>query len=232
MPPGLDDTSVADFLRAVQRDHLLYECAGVFWLWAELVILFIMREGRRALAGVDSPPWPRRFAFWMLPFFLLCVPLLLRDTLLPALEGFAVPGADPALLAQAYTGNVLRHLTVWSAFVVAWVLLESAIVFEGARAYRHFSAHCRRLLRPAAATCLLCLLLPLSEWASAAETPGMFTHALSEADAALQPYRNLVYLHLRIAGIIWIAVEWVAAILLWRGQRQLWRLARATESAT
>ena len=41
-----------------------------------------------------------------------------------------------------------------------------------------------------------------------------------EADA---PIRNFVYLSLRLAGIAWVIVEWIAAIYLVRGYRLLRR---------
>ena len=49
---------------------------------------------------------------------------------------------------------------------------------------------------------------------------------LEEAKAAGQPYRNAVYLYLRLAGIAWIGAEWVAAVLLWLTYRLLLRAAR------
>jgi len=224
VPPGLDDAAVAAFLRAAQRDHLLYECAGVFWLWAEVVILFAMREGRVTLAGGNPAPWFRRFSLWMLVFTVLFLPLLLRH-LLPGPLALAISGAEPAAIANAYTRLVLTHLAVWSAFVVGWVVLESAIVIEGVRAYRHFNHRCKRLLLGTTVTVAM-LAFP-----SLAQAAAPVADALREAESALQPFRNAVYLHLRIAGIAWIAVEWVAAVLLWRGQSLLWQVARQESSA-
>lgn len=65
---------------------------------------------------------------------------------------------------------------------------------------------------------LFAILLPL--WAVAnAPAPGIdFLQAALQEN---QPYRNAVYLFLRIAGAVWIAVEWVAAMLLWRAYRML-----------
>lgn len=47
--------------------------------------------------------------------------------------------------------------------------------------------------------------------AAQAESP-LDWHAAAQAAAA--PYHNAVYLLLRIAGAVWIAVEWVAAVVL------------------
>ena len=67
----------------------------------------------------------------------------------------------------------------------------------------------------------------------------MNTHALesihaataSESQQALQQYndayheeepvRGFIRLYLRVAGVVWVAVEWIAAILLYKGYRML-----------
>ena len=40
--------------------------------------------------------------------------------------------------------------------------------------------------------------------------------AYVDAKAGLQPLQNAVYLYLRLAGVVWITVEWVAAVVLVR----------------
>ena len=45
--------------------------------------------------------------------------------------------------------------------------------------------------------------------------------AYAVADAEAAPLRSFVHLFLRVAGVIWIAVEWVAAIFLILGYRLL-----------
>jgi hypothetical protein len=47
--------------------------------------------------------------------------------------------------------------------------------------------------------------------------------ALAAAREAGAVYRNALYLYLRLAGVAWITVEWVAAFLVWR----VYGLARA-----
>ena len=49
--------------------------------------------------------------------------------------------------------------------------------------------------------------------------------ALKDAHAADAVYRNASHLYLRLAACAWIAVEWTAAVLLWRAYRLL-RAAR------
>jgi hypothetical protein len=47
---------------------------------------------------------------------------------------------------------------------------------------------------------------------------------LSALDAAQQAdavYANALLLYLRLAGVAWISVEWVAAVILWRAYRLL-----------
>lgn len=34
-------------------------------------------------------------------------------------------------------------------------------------------------------------------------------------------YRNAMYLYLRIAGVAWIGLEWIAAFILWRAYKRL-----------
>ena len=51
--------------------------------------------------------------------------------------------------------------------------------------------------------------------------------ALQQAHAGDILYRNAVYLYLRLAGIVWVAVEWAAALLLWRAYRILRAAATA-----
>jgi len=56
--------------------------------------------------------------------------------------------------------------------------------------------------------------------------PETLLATLREARAANMAYRNALYLYLRLAGIAWVAVEWIAALLLWRGYRLLGAAAR------
>ncbi|HNR30681.1 MAG TPA: hypothetical protein PKI11_07310 [Candidatus Hydrogenedentes bacterium] len=60
-----------------------------------------------------------------------------------------------------------------------------------------------------------------------AAAQGNILAALQEAEGDVAPYRNALYLYLRVAGVVWIAVEWVAAIILWHAYRFL-RAAQRT----
>jgi hypothetical protein len=216
MPPAVPEAQAAlDFLAAARREHLLYEAIGLFWLWAEVVILFAMREARAVILLGATRPWRLRLLWWMAAFACFSIAVLARHYLLPA------PPSAPDAMAAWYTASTRQHLAVWAAFVFGWVLLESLIVLEGVRAYRRFAVLCRAILRPAAVAVLL-----LAAASAAPQNASPHMAALLAADAGLQPWRNAVYLYLRIAGVAWIAVEWVAAILLWRGQALLWRAVR------
>lgn len=68
------------------------------------------------------------------------------------------------------------------------------------------------------------LLVVLSMPVALATSPAL--EMLKAAYAADAPYRNAIYLWLRIAGILWITVEWVAGIVLWRAWVHLRRAAR------
>ena len=62
-----------------------------------------------------------------------------------------------------------------------------------------------------------------ADWAVAASQADSqaLIEVMHQASAADAVYRNALYLYLRLAGVVWVAVEWGAAILLWRGYRLL-----------
>lgn len=54
--------------------------------------------------------------------------------------------------------------------------------------------------------------------------PAESERILAALDAAQQVdavYANALLLYLRLAGVAWISVEWVAAVILWRAYRLL-----------
>ncbi len=74
---------------------------------------------------------------------------------------------------------------------------------------------------PALAVVLACLLMLRAVGAEA----DALADALDAAVRADAPLRNALGLYLRIAGIVWVGVEWFAAIMLWRCYRLLRRHA-------
>lgn len=134
------------------RRQILIESAGLFWIGAELGILFAVWVGRRRLQ--TGPPFvPRLFApekralaAGAAVFALLSAAILARHWMLEQphaylLEGLALDGAQ---FEQRFLDRTREHLAVWSAFVVAWVALECAIVWQGVRGFLLLRA---RLLR-------------------------------------------------------------------------------------
>lgn len=65
-----------------------------------------------------------------------------------------------------------------------------------------------------------------------AQQPVGLYQLLQEAQLQDAPYRNAVYLYLRVAGVVWVAVEWLAAIILWRAYRLLTRAVKRQEDAS
>ena len=86
----------------------------------------------------------------------------------------------------------------------------------------------RRTLSRAPATTLLLVAVLACAGLAQADDAGV-VEVLRQAIAEDAPYRNAVYLHLRLAGAVWIAVEWAAALLLWRGHRLLARAVASRE---
>ncbi|MFP4502989.1 MAG: hypothetical protein ACLFTT_18500 [Candidatus Hydrogenedentota bacterium] len=69
---------------------------------------------------------------------------------------------------------------------------------------------------------VLLLLLAMLTWAvagAAVAAPNVLLDAMRHAHAEDAVYRNALYLYLRMAGVAWIAVEWMAAVILWRAYR-------------
>jgi hypothetical protein len=221
MDPAGDPVAWAEAARA---RHFAVELAGVFWIAAELGILFLVRWGRAHLA---TDPHAARLQF--------TAPLrreLAAYTLVAALLAGAVVyrylAADAAgIVASVDTAFRFEqtHLLFWAAFVAAWVGLEGAIVYHGARGYQRLATLLPpppRAATPKTAVALLAIALS-SLVASAATVAPMDLAAL---DSALAPWRNSLYFFLRVAGVLWIAIEWVAALVLWRAYRRIAHAAR------
>jgi hypothetical protein len=235
---------------------LFIELCGAFWVAAEMLILFFMLEARRHLGRNPVPAvpiWDRlatRRALFYFSFlaavlaFVICRPFIwlpLHDVLRNGPLSVQTAAVYDFLAVQ-------RHLAVWAAFVTLWVLLESTIVYQGYRCYQLLRS---RLLcgpsEPAApgpahshilTLLVICFLLTLGAFAGPAfaapkvaygstEVVGDWSQVLALSESWLVPYRNAVYLYLRLAGILWIGVEWVAAVVLWRSHLLVSRALRA-----
>ena len=224
---------------------LLVELAGVFWIGAELVILFFVTEARRHVLRNPlpaGPVWDRastRRAFVFVAFLgATAVAVVVRSVLWGGLTSHAGVGTLPIEQAARVDATAMRaHLILWAGFVTLWVLLETAIVVQGALACRGLfqilpdGAGDGRGKRRGGAVATMLVLFGAVALAGLLSMPVMAAVAGSGAPTAvgtrwaeiralseqwLMPYRNAVLLYLRLAGVAWIVVEWVAAVLLWR----------------
>lgn len=219
---------VLAYVQARQRVDMLVETAGLFWIAAELAILFLVLAGCRHLETTPLAPQFNltsreryRLAVGAAAFVLLSAGVMAR-------YAFPAPIA-PEDAAAVLSNRVHVHIAIWAAFVTTWVLLEILIVFHGWRGYRRL----RRLFFPAKTArpvpAAVCALMGgawlLASWHANALDTGALNQAIRDANKASQVYWNALYLYLRLAGAVWIAVEWWAAVLLVRGYRMLARVA-------
>ena len=237
--------------RLWSRD-LMVETAGLFWIAAELAILYLVLLARFHVEHYPNEPFPkitakfrRRAWVWTAGFLLLSAAVVARFYLYPLhdnLEAALHAQASPDSVAALYARWAYTHALIWCAFITIWVILEAAIVYQGRQVYLGLrkaltEPHQGRIPpsedsgitpSPGASTSFLLLLaagaILLIPFGSAAvrgitpvseEAANAFVHA-HQAFAAL---RNTVGLYLRIAGVVWITVEWIAAYYLWRGYR-------------
>jgi hypothetical protein len=68
---------------------------------------------------------------------------------------------------------------------------------------------------------LFCAAITMAPYVAHADYTETINRVFAEAHAAHTPLRNAQQAYLRLAGIVWIAVEWFAAFVLWRVYRLL-----------
>ena len=143
-------------LRASRQfnQEFLIEAAGIFWIGAEVVILFAVTA---ALRHFNETPLASGFRFtaseksraawWCGGLVLLSLATFGRHLFIEpihtALAVIESPGAGE--VEALYFNRAHIHLAIWFLFNVAWVVLEAAIVFQGVRAF----ARLRRIIRHA-----------------------------------------------------------------------------------
>lgn len=232
----MNTDTAEEFLRQWRFYLVLAESAGLFWIFAELAILFGVRMGR---SRIELRPIPRRIvlsrgehirARVQLALFLAGAAVLLgRHYLGPlALPVVTGNGSVPGHVAAQFIHCIHVHQVLWAGFVTAWVALECAIVWHGFQGYRQLCL----LLPPQAAgqgasgsgrwMGAIALVIVLGATGARAAAVDPLHDALRATAAADGVYWNALFLYLRVAGVVWIAVEWVAAMVLWR----TWRLLR------
>ncbi|MFP4502988.1 MAG: hypothetical protein ACLFTT_18495 [Candidatus Hydrogenedentota bacterium] len=138
-------TPAAVYARGMFFRQVLIESAGLFWIGAEVAILFGVLLARRHLAKHAHEPHLRFTAqdWWcggllLAGFLVLAGVVIGRHGVLVQPHHLIAQGASPApeALAACYEARHREHLVVWAGFVTLWVLLEAVIVYHGWRAYR------------------------------------------------------------------------------------------------
>lgn len=147
--------AASDALAYAHRQYhrmLLIEGAGLFWILAELAILFVCICARQRLASrppvLDptlNPTEIRRAARWLILFALGAVGVMGRHWIWPpvrtVLSGMHDSAPSTVAIREIWLARTYAHSAIWSLFVVLWVALEIAIVIEGWRAYTLLRDH-------------------------------------------------------------------------------------------
>ena len=188
-------------LDAPANQYLIIEGAGLFWIGAEIAILFAMCEARcffnqHALPShfIFGATQMKRALIWTLPLIVLCLWVIYCHNF----------------------GGDLRwqwHILTWCAFVFIWVLLECLIVWQGCMIFVHL---CDRL---GVKNMLLSVCVAFVFFALTLSSPLMLAlmqHVNTHGNDTQQLAENGMYFLLRLAGVFWISVEWIAALVLLR----------------
>lgn len=131
------------------RTEILLESAYLFYMAAELLILFLVTKAR---GYFQSTPLEGRLSLTRSDKHMLLAGTIVVVAIGAALFGrhiFITPMPDvlqniaaietrrvPQFLRDAYALRAHIHLGVFFFFLVTWVVLEIAIVAQGVRAYR------------------------------------------------------------------------------------------------
>lgn len=250
--------------RLWSRD-LMVETAGLFWIAAELAILYLVLLARFHVEHYPresnprlTPKFRRRARRWTAGFVVLCAAVAARFYLYPLphiLETALRNQASPNDIALLYARWAYTHSLIWCAFITIWVVLEIAIVYHGRRVYiglRKALTEPRPsgqpppndsgLVNHSGSFASLAVLVTVGAFvvfsaeATAARAIGLSSTASAQAfidtHDAFAALRNAVGLYLRVAGVVWITVEWLAAFYLWRGYRLLREVAPTTSTGS
>ena len=234
---GQSDSPVLEAAQARFARMLAIEGAGVFWILAEVAILYFVTVGGRMLR---RRPLPQRLtlvredrvlaailaSLSATLFLLLCVRHAIQSPLPTALEQASY--ADPTRIGEAayvaFAEYARVHIMIWCSFIVLWVLLEVAIVVQGIRAFRALSGllygpspeirptHCIAML----AACGMAAASGASAQFDHAVEVTLQTGYMKGVEDARAGFRFVEFL-VRTAGMIWIVAEWIAVVYLLRG---------------
>lgn len=239
----LTSTSASDEILAIWNRIPYVEAAGVFWILAEAAILLAVLHARKdltkSMAYMNiSRPLAKRIGVWilLLGLILCCFRILGLFMTLPTYVHTDM-STGHAQLQGAYWFGLHHHYALWALFVTMWVALEILITYHGSLlAESGFSALGRPPVRDfAALRRILLLVLGISILSGATVTACFLLRSASMGSSGLllrdYGYRNPIglaiesqqalHLYLRMAGIVWIAVEWIAAAILWKTFRAL-----------
>jgi hypothetical protein len=129
------------YSRAFFARQLVIEGAGLFWLGAEVAILFgalLARHHLETTPGCPRLAFQRRDALraigWAAVFLLFSAVVLGRHFVLAQPQHLE----DIEVAAVVLQARHREHLAVWAAFVAGWVALEAMIVYHGYRGYMAF----------------------------------------------------------------------------------------------
>jgi hypothetical protein len=203
--------------RAWHQRTMLFEAFGLFWIFAELVILYCVLAGRRHL---ETQPIPdrislshkdrRRALVWIACF---------------ALGGFLERRAGSVPVSRAHAPGDLGCVRDPVGRARNRDRVSRLARLSAAAALDRNKGDSRMIAtrQPFAARMLgaILILIALSLAASPAFAADDVETALWAAHRADAVHRNALYLYLRLAGVAWVTVEWIAAIVLWRAYRLL-----------
>lgn len=225
---------------------MVVEGAGIFWLIGELAILYavsiggrVLRERplpgrlvltrRERLAGAGLALFSVGLVAAVFGRFLVWTPMPLAMEAAAAMDWPEIPD----IVHADVVNHIQVHITIWCAFIAAWVIIESTIVVQGIRAFHALSAQVQSApARVPAAAFIAAVAGALALFAT--DASALFTRPVELAlqsgyrqalDDARVGYR-FMELYLRVAGAVWVIVEWIAAIYLMRGYWLLRRLFR------
>lgn len=141
-------TRAVTFAHSVFLEQMVFELAGLFWLLAELVILFAVLAARDHLK--HNPTSPRltlnrglrkRAVLWGVCFALLVLLTQCRHLCWPPVYRVLLDHAPIIVpnigeMQAMFVARNHAHWGIWAGFIAGWVLLEILIVYHGYRGYR------------------------------------------------------------------------------------------------
>lgn len=143
MPPVLAEAA------SLHTTQLRIETAGLVWIGAELVILYLVLRVnlivRAHLPHETARPPSTRGPLLILLLGTFAIAALLTlgryifvDALPEAIQSIILGNStDPGHQIHAlYMARAHTHLALWCGFITLWVLLEVAIVYAGFKTYR------------------------------------------------------------------------------------------------